>query len=138
MHFSIVLLLFSVSIDVIAFFRKDASLARFAQLTLLIGTCSTLFAFVAGNFAEIWAARDGVPQDPMEYHELFATITSWAFVFLAAGRLFLGIGSSRKAVAIFLVIASIFCGLLAYRGHLGHAGVSLWCSCASSLASPSF
>jgi uncharacterized membrane protein len=118
-HFPIVLLLFAVALDLIGFFKRDPVIARFAQITLLLGTCATLFAFVAGNFAEIWAARDGVPQDPMEYHELMATITSWSFVFLAAARLFLGISTRRSAMAIYLILAVACCALLGYTGHLG-------------------
>ncbi|CEK14775.1 predicted membrane protein [Chthonomonas calidirosea] len=118
-HFPIVLLLFAVALDLIGFFQQNPNIARFAQLTLLLGTCATLFAFVAGNFAEIWAARDGVPQDPMEYHELMATITSWSFVFLAAARLFLGISTRRSAMAIYLIFAVACCALLGYTGHLG-------------------
>lgn len=118
-HFPLVLLLVSVGLELIGFLRRDARFTWGAQATLLLGTAATLFAFVAGNFAEIWAARDGVPQDPMEFHELLATITSWAFVFLTAGRLFLGVGANRRWMAGYLVAATFCCGLLIWTGHRG-------------------
>ena len=104
-HFPLVLLLVSVGLEAIGFFKRDDRFTWAAQMTLLLGTIATLFAFVAGNFAEIWAARDGVSQDPMEYHELLATITSWTFVFLTAGRLFLGVATNRRLMAVYLTLA---------------------------------
>lgn len=118
-HFPLVLLLVSVGLEAIGFFRRDTRFTWAAQALLLLGTVATLFAFVAGNFAEIWAARDGVPQDPMELHELLATITSWSFVFLCAGRLFLGMGANRKAMAGYLILATAACVLLIFTGHRG-------------------
>lgn len=118
-HFPLVLLLVSVALEAIGYFRRDARLTWAAQGALLLGTVATLFAFVAGNFAEIWAARDGIPQDAMENHELLATITSWLFVFLAAGRLFLGMGQNRRGMAVYLVCAFLGCMLLGLTGHRG-------------------
>ena len=118
-HFPLVLLLVSVLLEAIGFFGRDRRFTWAAQITLILGTTATLFAFVAGNFAEVWAARDGIPQDPMEYHELLATITSWTFVFLTAGRLFLGVGANRKGMAVYLVAAAAACVLLGVTGHQG-------------------
>jgi uncharacterized membrane protein len=118
-HFPLVLLLVSVGLEAIGFFRRAPRFTWAAQITLLLGTVATLFAFVAGNFAEIWAARDGVPQDPMEFHELLATITSWSFVFLTAGRLFLGVGTNRRGMAAYMIAATAACGLLILTGHRG-------------------
>ncbi len=120
-HFPLVLLLISVGLEAIGFFKRDDRFTWAAQLTLLLGTIATLFAFVAGNFAEIWAARDGVSQDPMEYHELLATITSWTFVFLTAGRLFLGIAANRRLMAGYLILAVAACILIGVTGHQGAA-----------------
>jgi uncharacterized membrane protein len=118
-HFPLVLLLVSVGLEAIGFFGRNERFAWAAQLTLVLGTVATLFAFVCGNFAEIWAARDGIPQEPMEQHELLATITSWLFVFLTAGRLFLGVGTKRRWMAAYLVIALAGCILLGFTGHRG-------------------
>jgi len=120
-HFPLVLLLVSVGLEAIGFFKRDDRFTWAAQMTLLLGTIATLFAFVAGNFAEIWAARDGVSQDPMEYHELLATITSWTFVFLTAGRLFLGVATNRRLMAVYLTLAVGACILLGVTGHQGAA-----------------
>lgn len=118
-HFPLVLLLVSVLLELVGFARQDRRFAWAAQSLLLFGTTATLFAFVAGNFAEVWAARDGIPQDPMEFHELLATITSWTFVFLTAARLFLGVGKKRGWMAAYLVTAILACGMLIYTGHQG-------------------
>jgi uncharacterized membrane protein len=118
-HFPLVLLLVSVLLEAIGFFGRDRRFTWAAQIILILGTTATLFAFVAGNFAEVWAARDGIPQDPMEYHELLATITSWTFVFLTAGRLFLGVGANRRGMAVYLVAATAACILLGVTGHQG-------------------
>src|SRR5438309_12009022 len=69
-HFPLVLLLISIGLECAGFVRRDMRPAWAAQLLLVLGTASMLFAFVAGNFAEIWAARDGIPQEPIERHEL--------------------------------------------------------------------
>jgi uncharacterized membrane protein len=118
-HFPLVLLLVSVALEAVGFFRRDARFTWAAQTTLILGTVATLFAFVCGNFAEIWAARDGVPQDPMELHELYATITSCLFVFLAAARLYMGSGAKRQWMAVYLVFALAGCILLGITGHKG-------------------
>ena len=118
-HFPLVLLLISVGLEAVGFFGRNPRFTWAAQITLLVGTTATLFAFVAGNFAEVWAARDGIPQDPMEYHELLATITSWTFVFLTAGRLFLGASRNRKWMGAYLAAAVCACGLLIATGHQG-------------------
>ena len=55
-----------------------------------------LIAFICGIYAEIWAGRAGVPQDPIEWHEFVANIASWGFVILTAWRLLLD-PSRRKA-----------------------------------------
>lgn len=118
-HFPLVLLLVSVTLEAVGFFRRDPRFTFSAQVTLLVGTVAMLFAFVCGNFAEIWAARDGISQDPMEYHELLATVTSWLFVFLTAGRLLLGKAPRRSLMAVYLVAALVGCVLLGVTGHVG-------------------
>jgi hypothetical protein len=55
----------------------------------------------------------------METHELFATITSWIFVFLAAARLFLGAGKHRRWMAAYLACMAAGCVLLVITGHKG-------------------
>ena len=88
-------------------------------MALLAGVAMMLVAFVAGNFAELWAARQGISQDPMESHELYATLTSWGFVFLAAWRFALGPKARRSRLAAYLALATLACGLLIVTGHQG-------------------
>lgn len=118
-HFPLVLLLLSVALEALGFFQRDRRFTWTAQLLLALGTISMLFAFVAGNFAELWAAREGVLQDPMEQHELLATLTSWSFVFLTAARLYYGNTASRRWLAGYLVLAVAACLLLGVTGHRG-------------------
>lgn len=118
-HFPLVLLVVSVGLELVGFLRRSVRFTWAAQILLVPGTVAMLFAFVAGNFAEIWAARDGIPQEPMEQHELLATITSWAFVFLTAGRLFLGVTARRRWMAVYLAAALLACILLGITGHRG-------------------
>ena len=55
----------------------------------ILGTLGLLFAFICGIYAEVWAGRAGIPQHPIELHELMANIASWGFVILLAWRIFL-------------------------------------------------
>ncbi len=118
-HFPLVLLLVSFVLELLGFARHDVRFASTAKWALILGAVAILFAFVCGNFAEIWAARDGVPQAPMELHELYATVTSWMFVFLTAGRLLLRVESSRRWTAVYLSCMAIACVLLVITGHKG-------------------
>lgn len=118
-HFPLVLLLVAFVLDTIGFVRRDERIAAAAKTTLILGAVATLFAFVCGNFAEIWAARDGVPQEPMEQHELYATITSWLFVFLAAVRMYLGTDKRRRWMLLYLTFMAAACVLLVITGHKG-------------------
>ncbi len=118
-HFPLVLLLAAFCLELVGFVRRDGRVAGAARLTLIVGAVATLFAFVCGNFAEIWAARDGVPQEPMEQHELYATITSWLFVFLAAARMYLRTANHRKWMPVYLTFLAAACILLVVTGHKG-------------------
>ncbi len=118
-HFPIVLLLVAVLLEGLEFVRPDYRLAWTARLLLLLGTVSTLFAFVCGNFAEIWAARSGTPQSPMELHEFLATATSWLFVGLTAWRVLMKNSSPRLWRAVWLAVAFGACVLLGYTGYHG-------------------
>ena len=118
-HSPLVLLLVSVLMEAVGFVHCDRRFTWAAQILLLLGICSMLLAFVAGNFAELWAARQGVPQGPMENHELYATITSWLFVGLAVWRFAMGAVPKRKNLAAYLGLAFAACVLLIVTGHKG-------------------
>lgn len=126
-HFPIVLLLAAVAIEAVAFFDDDPRLRWAGRLALLFGMVSTLFAFVCGNFAEIWAARSGISQQALEYHELLATITSWSFVGLTGWRLLMRDGENptpRVWRGVWLAAAAAACVALVYTGY--HGGVLVY------------
>jgi len=121
-HFPIVLLLTAVAVEAVAFFHNDPRLRWAGRLILLFGVVSTLFAFVCGNFAELWAARSGISQDALEYHELLATITSWSFVGLTGWRLLMREGEQptpRFWRAVWLAAALTASIGLVYTGYHG-------------------
>lgn len=118
-HFPIVLYLTAVLLEAVAFFRRDTRLAWTARLLLLLGTVSTLFAFVCGNFAHIWAARSGISQEALEYHEFLATVTSWLFVALTAWRILVDLENRRVQHGLWLAAASIACVMLVFTGYYG-------------------
>jgi uncharacterized membrane protein len=118
-HFPIVLLLIAVLLEGIAFFHPDPRLRWAGKLLLLLGAVSTLFAFVCGNFAELWAARSGISQEALEYHELLATITSWLFVGLTGWRLLMRDETGRVWRGVWLLVGVVGCILLIVTGHHG-------------------
>jgi len=120
-HFPIVLYLTAVLLEAVAFFRRDPRFAWTGKLLLLFGTVSMLFAFVCGNFAHIWAARSGISQEALEYHEFLATVTSWLFVALTGWRLLVGMEERRFQHGLWLGAAVVACLLLVFTGYHGGA-----------------
>jgi uncharacterized membrane protein len=118
-HFPLVLLITAIFLEGVAFFSRHARLSWAARLILLLGVVSTLFTFVCGNFAEIWAARSGISQDALEYHEFLATITSWLFVGLTAWRMLMSERTRRVWRGAWLAAAVGACVLLGLTGHHG-------------------
>ena len=53
----------------------------------------------------------GIPQDQIEWHELFANVASWGFVILTAWRMFLT-EERRRALAVYTVVGFCWYGLL--------------------------
>ena len=70
--------------DATGIFRQDRRFNWAAAILSGAGTVFLLLAFVCGIYAEIWAGRAGVPQDPIEWHEFLANVASWGFVVLMA------------------------------------------------------
>ncbi len=133
-HFPIVLLLVGVGADALGLrlvVARDGATEHspltthhspltWAGLWLtLLGTGAMLFAFVCGILAEVFAARAGTPLWPMERHEWLATLTTWLFLALASVRLFMGAEPTRKALALYLIVALFGCGLLVVTARLG-------------------
>ena len=71
-HFPIALLFAAVGLDIYGYLRKDDRARWAGNAVLILGTVGVLFTFITGNFAEIWAARSMIPQDPLKRHESFA------------------------------------------------------------------
>jgi len=119
-HFPIVLLLLGVLCDWIFLCGKRDARFGWAGLWLtLAGTASALVAFVCGILAETFASRAGIPHDPMEAHERYATGATWLFIALASVRLFLGNTPKPKLILAYLFVALAGCGLLVVTAYLG-------------------
>lgn len=118
-HFPIALLAAAVLMDAVWFVRRRTDTSSPALPVLLLGMVGTLFAFVCGNFAEVFAARAGVPQAALEQHELAATLTSWSFVALTAWRMLMPKSGRRWVHGVWLVLAAFAVAGILYTGHLG-------------------
>jgi uncharacterized membrane protein len=104
-HFPIALLFVAVGLDVFGYWRRDERALWAGNAVLILGTVGVLFTFITGNFAEIWAARSMIPQEPLKRHESFATIASWSFIALVAVRSFLQTHPNPKMFRFYLVAA---------------------------------
>jgi uncharacterized membrane protein len=117
-QFPLVLLLAGLSFDAVGLLARSAR-SHFAGRALsLAGVLFLLFAFICGIYAEIWAGRAGIPQEQIEWHELFANVASWGFVVLTAWRILLR-DDRRRALAAYTVAGFCWYGLLVATGYLG-------------------
>ncbi len=114
----IVLLLAGLLFDLAGAVYKSARAHWAAICCTAAGTLGLLFAFICGIYAEIWAGRAGIPQDPIELHELVANFASWGFVLLLAWRIFLN-PDHRKKLATYLAIGFSWYLLLVLTAYLG-------------------
>ena len=129
-QFPLVLLLSGLVFDAIGLVRRDRRFHWAAALLSGAGTVLLLLAFICGIYAEIWAGRAGVPQDPIEWHEFLANVSSWGFVILTAWRLLLN-PDRRRQLTVYTALGLCFyvlIGLTAYYGgqlvfHYGAAVV---------------
>ncbi|HVX85871.1 MAG TPA: DUF2231 domain-containing protein [Phycisphaerae bacterium] len=121
-QFPLVLLLMGLLFDLGGLIARSRQAHWAGKRLTAVGTMGLLFAFICGIYAEIWAGRAGVPQDPIEYHELMANLASWGFVVLMAWRLFLRTDPDegrRGAVGAYLAIGFGWYLLLAVTAYLG-------------------
>ncbi len=118
-HFPIVLLFAAVAFDGLGFFTRDSRYDFAARALLIVGIVFTLVAFICGNFAQVWAARAGVSQDALEYHEFLATVSSWLFVGLTGWKMLMPIEPKKRVRAAWLVAALSACIVMGYTGHQG-------------------
>lgn len=117
-QFPLVLLLAGLLFDLVGLIRRSEQWHSSAKVLSAAGTFFLLLAFICGIYAEIWAGRAGIPQEPIEWHELMANIASWGFVVLMAWRLFLD-GQRRKSLAAYLLIGFCWYSLLVITGYFG-------------------
>ncbi len=117
-QFPLVLLLSGLVFDAIGLARRDRRFHWAAALLSGTGTVFLLLAFVCGIYAEIWAGRAGVPQDPIEWHEFLANVASWGFVVLTAWRLLLNVDRRRQLV-IYTVLGPGFYVLIGATAYYG-------------------
>ena len=94
-QFPLVLLLAGLVFDGFGLLRNDRRLSFAAVILSGAGTVMLLIAFICGIYAEIWAGRAGVPQDPIEWHEFLANVASWGFVILMAWRMLIPLDRTR-------------------------------------------
>src|ERR1700722_6163262 len=116
--FPIVLLLRALLLDTTALVWRKEKLHQTAKWLLCAGTASLLLAFICGICAEIWAGRAGVPNLPIEVHELAATVAAWGFLSLTSWRLFLD-GTRRGAMLLFVISGLTLYAMLGLTGYLG-------------------
>jgi uncharacterized membrane protein len=117
-QFPLVLLLSGLIFDLIGLVRRSPRFNWAAVILSSAGTVLLLIAFICGIYAEIWAGRAGVPQDPIEWHEFVANIASWGFVILTAWRLLMN-PAHRRALAAYTTIGLFYYLLLALTAYLG-------------------
>jgi uncharacterized membrane protein len=117
-QFPLVLLLSGLLFDLVGLIRRSAKFHWAALILSCAGVVTLLFAFICGIYAEVWAGRAGVPQDPIEWHEFVANVASWGFVILTAWRLLMNSGN-RKALAAYTAIGLCYYVLLGLTAYLG-------------------
>jgi uncharacterized membrane protein len=101
-HFPIALLIAAAALEFFGYFRRDQKAMWSGNVLLVLGTVGLCFSFISGNFAEIWAARSFIPQDPIKVHESYATITSWAFIALVSFRSFISVDKKPHLYRLYL------------------------------------
>ncbi|HEX4056265.1 MAG TPA: DUF2231 domain-containing protein [Tepidisphaeraceae bacterium] len=117
-QFPLVLLLAGLICDFAGLVFRSPAFNKSGKALSAAGTFFLLIAFICGIYAEIWAARAGIPEDPIEWHELFANIASWGFVVLMAWRLFLN-ETTRKSLTVYVLIGLGWYGFLVMTGYYG-------------------
>jgi len=116
-HFPIALLFLGVFLDSYAHYSRDSRASWAGFVATVGGTIGLLLAFITGNYAEIVAAHQRVPQKPIGDHEAWATATSWIFIGLVAWRSYLKSGD--RQIRYYLLAALATLGLLTVTGYKG-------------------
>lgn len=117
-HFPLGLLFLAIALELFGFFARDRRANWAALVAVTAGTLGLMFSFITGNYAEIVAAHQRIPQIPIGNHEAWATATSWIFIGLVTWRSYLRF-ENRRGLALYLVAAVTALGLLTITGYKG-------------------
>jgi uncharacterized membrane protein len=117
-QFPLVLLLAGLSFDVCGLVARSPRCHFAARALSTAGVLSLLFAFICGVYAEIWAGRAGIPQEQIEWHELFANVASWGFVVLTTCRMLLS-EDRRRWLTAYTIAGLCWYALLVVTGYFG-------------------
>lgn len=125
-HFPIALLLLYVALEISGIIFNKEEILRGAYVILILGVIASLVAVLTGNQAEELAERTissqfKFPEEILENHEWYATLTVWYFVFVLILRTFLVvkkkfIGRIRYIFIIFALVGVIWIYLTATVG----------------------
>jgi uncharacterized membrane protein len=117
-QFPLVLLLAGLCFDVCGLVARSPRCHFAGRALSTAGVFFLLIAFICGVYAEIWAGRAGIPQQPIEWHELIANVGAWGFIILTAWRLLLK-EDRRRALAVYTIAGFCWYGLLVMTGYFG-------------------
>ena len=118
-HFPIALLFVSVLFDVASATLTRDSLREGALWLLGLGLLGGIAAAIAGGQAEDAAEKAGVPKALIETHETLAYVTLGIMAILFLSRLLLRSRFSRRALAAYLLVATLGLAAISATGHTG-------------------
>lgn len=125
-HFPIVLLLLYAVLEITGILLKKEEVIRGAFIILILGVVSVVAAVLTGNQAEQLAEKTissafRFPEEIVEKHEWFATLTVWYFVLILILRTYLVVkkkfvGRIRYIFIIFAVVGAVLVWSTAEEG----------------------
>jgi uncharacterized membrane protein len=120
-HFPIVLLISALMAEAIGWRTNRVAFSNAGKGLLATGCILSLFTFVTGNFAEVFAVRGGTPHAPVDAHGIWAMVTTWVFILLTIWRFYLQPRVHKILFRIYfcgLITASMLLGYTAHQGGL--------------------
>jgi uncharacterized membrane protein len=115
-HFPIALFLAGIFLDFLGLVRNNKSLLLAGWYNLVMAAVTALGGVTSGLFA-FWIMK--MPLDSVKTHLILAavgTVIMWILVGLRAGK---HENMSKSLRAIYIVVALIGAGIIAYAGHIG-------------------